>query len=462
MFCAKCGSPIQEGHKFCMQCGAPAPKIDIIQPQEAQQNTQQEITQPKKKRKTAVVVIIIVAVLFVIMAALLLVKIFVLDAASDEASDSGQGWSVVEDSQTEATLQDKDTGNLLRDKLDEIVDDKGDITEITRDKRRDRDVQDAEGVTGAIIQDISGDGVDDLVVVYAEEYCLYADVYTVDKDEVVQKGDHLLGLSGYAANMGDQALGGVYINETADGWILAADGWWLSYLFADGTCRDVKAVKCRDHSYETAADFNYAGSAPEESNFQHAREAAENIGMSVMDAPLDAPFFLFDQDVTAVCVFCDEADYIGADSYGDIPAGEEYGTFYSAGVTDENYAVDHEAFTGFIDDFQTYSAKYSQEQEEYYRLNSDFILPQSADTKLTAEDLKDIKDDEWLLKVARNEIFARYGRIFQDEELQEYFEGKDWYVPIYEPDEFDEYMVSDLEMSNAKFIKKYEDKLKKD
>lgn len=95
--------------------------------------------------------------------------------------------------------------------------------------------------------------------------------------------------------------------------------------------------------------------------------------------------------------------------------------------------------------------------------DGDYILPQSAIRKLTEKDLKRIKNNAWLLKLARNEIFARYGREFNDQALQDYFYSKDWYDPIYGPEEFDEHVseiVSDMEMKNAKFIKKYEDKLK--
>ena len=159
-------------------------------------------------------------------------------------------------------------------------------------------------------------------------------------------------------------------------------------------------------------------------------------------------------------MFHDEVEPISGNALEQIGVGDTFGTFYSAAVTDENYKADAAAFSALIIEYQKFEIEYQKKSEELSLEDSGYILPQSADRKLTAEDLKDIKDDKWLLKVARNEIFARYGRKFQDEKLQEYFNEKDWYEPIYEPDEFDESMVSDLEMSNAKFIKDYEDKLK--
>ncbi|WP_026660603.1 YARHG domain-containing protein [Butyrivibrio sp. AC2005] len=41
------------------------------------------------------------------------------------------------------------------------------------------------------------------------------------------------------------------------------------------------------------------------------------------------------------------------------------------------------------------------------------------------------------LRIARNEIYARHGRMFSSSDLQNYFNSKSWYTPIYSPEEFD-------------------------
>lgn len=58
--------------------------------------------------------------------------------------------------------------------------------------------------------------------------------------------------------------------------------------------------------------------------------------------------------------------------------------------------------------------------------------------------------------MARNEIYARHGRIFKDESLQEYFEKFDWYYPIIQPDDFEESMLNDYEIANRELIVEYE------
>lgn len=49
--------------------------------------------------------------------------------------------------------------------------------------------------------------------------------------------------------------------------------------------------------------------------------------------------------------------------------------------------------------------------------NSEYIIPDSSTRLLTAADLNGLSKNE--LRLARNEIFARYGRRFKDQELQE-------------------------------------------
>lgn len=60
------------------------------------------------------------------------------------------------------------------------------------------------------------------------------------------------------------------------------------------------------------------------------------------------------------------------------------------------------------------------------------------------------------LRVARNEIYARHGRCFNDEGLQEYFESTSWYDGTIAPEDFDESILNKYEKRNLKKIKQYE------
>ena len=67
--------------------------------------------------------------------------------------------------------------------------------------------------------------------------------------------------------------------------------------------------------------------------------------------------------------------------------------------------------------------------------NTDYIFPDSNQRYLTREEILALND--WERFIARNEIFARHGRGFNNPELTEYFNSKSWYVRIYSANEYD-------------------------
>lgn len=88
--------------------------------------------------------------------------------------------------------------------------------------------------------------------------------------------------------------------------------------------------------------------------------------------------------------------------------------------------------------------------------NDDYILPESATRLYTAEELSALSDYE--LYLARNEAFAKYGRKFKNADLVQYFSGKDWYVPTYEPADFDAMPspLNDIERANIDLVRQIE------
>jgi hypothetical protein len=56
-----------------------------------------------------------------------------------------------------------------------------------------------------------------------------------------------------------------------------------------------------------------------------------------------------------------------------------------------------------------------------------FVIPDSSNRRLGPADLAGLSPGQ--LKIARNEIFARHGRIFLGPALQEYFSRQPWYSP---------------------------------
>lgn len=62
-------------------------------------------------------------------------------------------------------------------------------------------------------------------------------------------------------------------------------------------------------------------------------------------------------------------------------------------------------------------------------------------------------------RLARNELYARHGRLFDDEELQNYFNSCSWYQGSVSAEDFDESMLSEIEMANRDLIVEYEEEM---
>ena len=113
---------------------------------------------------------------------------------------------------------------------------------------------------------------------------------------------------------------------------------------------------------------------------------------------------------------------------------------------------------GFLPAAQPYAMAAESELITMYG-EDEYILPDSASRYLTKADLEGLTKAE--LRLARNEIYARYGRKFKDEELQAYFDKQPWYYGFIDPDSFTEEMLTDLERENVDILKKEAEKRKK-
>ena len=77
---------------------------------------------------------------------------------------------------------------------------------------------------------------------------------------------------------------------------------------------------------------------------------------------------------------------------------------------------------------------------------------------LSNQDLIGYTKDE--LRIARNEIYARQGRMFNSDNLQTYFNTKVWYYPQIPANQFKEFILNEVEKYNVALIKKHENNMK--
>ena len=113
------------------------------------------------------------------------------------------------------------------------------------------------------------------------------------------------------------------------------------------------------------------------------------------------------------------------------------------------------AYEDYLDGDGDYGHDYNNNAGNSSYSDGDYIIPDSSSRYLTESDLAGLNDRALML--ARNEIYARHGRKFNDSEIRAYFEGKSWYYPTIDAADFSEDMLSEVEKYNIAFIKSHED-----
>lgn len=85
---------------------------------------------------------------------------------------------------------------------------------------------------------------------------------------------------------------------------------------------------------------------------------------------------------------------------------------------------------------------------------ADYVLPGTEYYQVTSGILDDLTPEQ--LRIARNEIYAKHGKIFDDSQLQAYFESKSWYQGTVPSEEFSDSVLSEQEKRNAELILSFE------
>lgn len=92
---------------------------------------------------------------------------------------------------------------------------------------------------------------------------------------------------------------------------------------------------------------------------------------------------------------------------------------------------------------------------------TEYIIPDSVNRYLTRDEISGMPLQ--ILNYAKNEIYAREGRIFQSQELRSYFENTSWYQGTIQPDDFkDSERLNEYELSNTKLLSEVEHEISAD
>lgn len=112
-----------------------------------------------------------------------------------------------------------------------------------------------------------------------------------------------------------------------------------------------------------------------------------------------------------------------------------------------------EAVEGVVEEEEPEEAEEPEEEE----IPSEYIIEDSDVRVIDRRDLDQLTARECML--ARNELYARHGRLFQNQEIQDYFNSCSWYNGTIPPEKFKESMLNDVETQNRDFIVEYEKKM---
>ena len=132
-------------------------------------------------------------------------------------------------------------------------------------------------------------------------------------------------------------------------------------------------------------------------------------------------------------------------------------TEMSSGLMDESVDSGADISSGVEENESTDENISGAEEMSGAEEASEYIIPDSDTRVITESDLEGLDEDQ--LRIARNELYARHGRLFNDEQLQAYFNNCSWYHGEIQPDDFTDDMLSDIERQNKDTIVAYEEKM---
>lgn len=277
--------------------------------------------------------------------------------------------------------------------------------------------EDKEGCLYQEILDLDADGWQELLTIDlckgSEAYGILASVFEY-KDGKVSKAA-TKELLGYAIGM--NCDGGNIRFMMKDEKYLCMDSWQHTFVSADGVCIDLAACYYDGAGFVEMAQYDLAGS-----DFSDSGKEATEL--------LDQLYTMgFDKSAAAVC---------DRDVFHLYAADEGVRPLFKISIQNSSVTGETEW------EEKPYATVL---QIESAPVNEEFMLPDSNSRILEASELSGMTKDQ--LRIARNEIYARYGWQFEDRELQSHFDTTAWYVPA---ENVDDAILSDVERANKDLI----------
>lgn len=267
-----------------------------------------------------------------------------------------------------------------------------------------------------VLRDFDGDGREELLTYDMEkrdgDWAVTASMYE-QKDGQVQKADTKILLE-KAFSFCDSGDVRFFLKDDK---YICMDSGLSCFVIADGMQYAVKAYSYNGEKLVEMANEELQGSDFYEVGHSMTDyvDQLNTMGFSKTAAAV------YDRDVFRICA---------ADS--GITFLSKILLHHSYLEEDKTWAYDPYAYMEFVE---------GEEAEDAY------VLPESNEKELSADELRNLGEDR--LRIARNEIYARYGRSFQDEALAQYFQKKAWYC---QSEPIEDEVLSETELANRDLI----------
>ncbi len=482
MFCIKCGSKIEDGNRFCTTCGTPveAPIEGVVEaspkpaptpkatPKPAPNAPAQE-SAPNGNPKAPLIIAIVAGILLLICVIAVGVLVYPKvrsfinektsaeevdedddededdedideEAEDEDISDAGNTAAEADEApaaEAESTMSSDEAAALLANHANGFKSPIGRDYKVYLKKTDYYDLDVAEipvGEFSQLIDDYDRDGMPELLVCSLNsDYNMILDMYEVVDGEVILSSSIDLGSYGLGVNFPGEFVEDVFIWEKEDETLICAEFAGIVSLIADGTSLQLAAYRY-DGAFSYVTEASYAGSDGEESD--SFRTGMRELGISYDWSEIMSRHRLISEEV-------DGPHYVGS-----IVCAEDinYMRFYDwseDAVEGDEIAIAKLSFQGegFVSPLPSRPA-------------SEYILEGSDYRYISEEELYGFDAEK--CRLARNELYARYGRIFDDEELNAYFSQFSWYYPSISAKDFKESMLNDYEIYNRDLIVQYE------
>lgn len=479
MFCRNCGKEIEDDAKFCAYCGK---EIKSRSGADTDSRRQEKESEKVKKSRPKKILYILPGILIIVVA--VAVAFFVMKKPktdkgwqdSEVSSDSDEEDEEIKESREENDEEEMEEETEKEEPAAIAEQLRASLENCLRDLEIQYGYADLEarwagisfegdynldewdvwtgisGIAKAKICDLDDDGWEELLVIFLEgkniHLCVYEGNADMPSDVPVKRAEAVLERSSDIHNHEDICS---IVDGNGVNYLLFLQAYWGGW--GDGYYAQARLYQYNGTDLYTPITIQQEAEGSSEFVYFARRYEADGTMLSeevIYDDTAQYGAYMEDDHCRRRM-----KELFGA--YG-IAIGGRAAIYIYDGNFDDFLAPEENSEELMKLRMWSYAQKYSMN----FGFNDDagpggYILPGSDGMCLWVSDLEGMTQEE--CRLARNEIYARHGRIFEDPEQQDYFNGQGWYTGTIAPEDFSDDMLNDFEKYNLDVIAEYEEEM---